>query len=163
MRGKDEAAWPAAGRSLLAELTGRPGRLCLITSTEAYPAQLVEHLASDLGLTVGSTGALLTSQPHPPTPDRLPDLLAGNPVLVDLDMLFWPDLTANPLGLLRSLARRGPIVALWPGPIIERRAIYSRPGRPDHHDVALTDAVVLRPRPARFPDETPFTIERITP
>jgi hypothetical protein len=52
---------------------------------------------------------------------------------------------------------------VWPGQIVGGRATYSTFGRPDHHDVAVRDVIILRPRITRFPDEIPFSFERILP
>jgi hypothetical protein len=81
-------------------------------------------------------------------------------VITDLDVLLWPEVSVAPLQLLTARARLRPTIAVWPGSIAAGRASYSAPGRPDHHDNALRDAVVLHPRGTRFPDEVPFTIER---
>jgi hypothetical protein len=156
-----ETEWPGAGRALMAELAGVPGRLCLICGNDG--TALGERLAADIGLKLGSVGAIFANLEEPPETGRLPSLLAGYDVLIDWEVVFWPDLAVSPVGLLRLLARRQPLVAIWPGEITGGRAIYSRPGRPDHLEASLSDVIVLRPCPTRFPDEIPYSMERIVP
>jgi hypothetical protein len=84
-------------------------------------------------------------------------------VITDIDMLFSPPLRMPVLQFLRNRSRQQATIVVWPGDIAGSRAIYSTPGRPDHYDAPLSDVIVLRPRETRFPDETPFEIERIYP
>ena len=93
--------------------------------------------------------------------EELAERLAGCPLLYDLEALCWdrgPGLDL--LRFLRLHARKGGVVALWPGRISERIATFSAPGRRDYVRVILTGISVLRPAPTRFPDEVPFAIER---
>lgn len=117
-------------------------------------------LARQAGGAVNHVGSLLTVE-HPngiSSPERL---LRGHRVLVDLDVLFWPDVLVDPLRLLRTLARYTPLVALWPGEISGGRATYSEPGRRDHYDQPVpAEAIVLRARSTTFPDELPYEVER---
>lgn len=156
-------AWPEAGRVLIAELAAAPGRLCLIVGDPKEAEELLGLLGADLGLVGASVGSLVAAFEEPPDADECEELLNRYDLLVDLDVLMWPDLGTNPAALLRRLARRRPRIAFWPGDIRGQAAIYSEPGRPDHHDFALTDAVVLHPRKRAFPDELPYTVERIAP
>lgn len=82
-------------------------------------------------------------------------------MLTDLDVLFWPDLQLDPIGLLRRLSADGPVIAVWPGRVSGGRVSYSEPGRPDHYDEPLRDALLLRPIHVTFPDEAPYELERI--
>ena len=82
-------------------------------------------------------------------------------VLVDLDVLFWPDLGVDPVALLRLYSKRHPVVAAWPGTIARGIARYSEPGRVDHFSRKLEDALILRARSTAYPDEVPYEIERI--
>lgn len=117
-------------------------------------------LARQAGGAVTHVGFLLTVE-HPTgisSPERL---LGGHRVLVDLDVLFWPDVLVDPLRLLRTLARYTPLVAHWPGEISGGRATYSEPGRRDHYDQPVpAEAIVLRARSTTFPDELPYEVER---
>ena len=82
--------------------------------------------------------------------------------MYDLEAICWD--RGRGLDLLRFLrmhARKGGVVALWPGRITERVATFSAPGRRDYVRIALTELSVLRPVATRFPDEIPFEIERI--
>jgi hypothetical protein len=154
--------WPAAGFALLRELEVARGRVALIaatTSTDA--ANLVERLRNDLGVEVVSLGRALADHPQPPSVFDVESACGDATVLTDLDVLLWPEMNIAPLQLLAARSRTRPAIAVWPGRISYERATYSAPGRPDHHDIPLHDTVVLRPRASRFPDEVPFTIERI--
>lgn len=88
--------------------------------------------------------------------------LEGHPLLFDLEALCWsPWLAVDLRRFLELHARRSGVVALWPGRVSGRVAVFSAPGREDHQRVELGGWSVLRPVPTRFPDEAPFAIERI--
>lgn len=154
-----DAEWPAAGHAVVNELTNAPGRLCLICGHNGNV--LADRFAVDIGLRIGSVGGIITEGHEPPDPGQILDLLTEYQVLTDGDVLFWPDVAVIPIGLLRALARRRPLVAVWPGEITGHQATYSTLGKPDYYKVRLTDMIVLRPRPTRFPDEIPYSVERI--
>lgn len=161
--GEDEGRWPEAGRALLDELRACPGRLALIAGVPADVDGLVGQLVADLGLTSVRLGLALADRCTPPTLGEVEATVGRATVLADLDLLLWPDLAIAPLAFLSNLARHRPTIAAWPGEIAGGRARYSRPGRPDYHDRGLRDAAILRPVPTRFPDELPYTLERIAP
>jgi hypothetical protein len=108
-----------------------------------------------------SVGRALTVGDAPPVPGRIPDMLPDATLLVDLNFLFWDALAVDPIALLTILSRKRPRVAVWPGQITGDRAVYSEPGRRDYFEQQLGDAIVLTPRPVIYPDETPYTMERI--
>jgi hypothetical protein len=151
-------SWPREGAALWAELAAVPGRLALVVGGNEPAVKLAEVA----GETPCRVGQLLTDEPSPPDWSEVSRLLQGWRVLLDLEILFDPALQVDALQLLRSLARaqRG-VIAVWPGSVISRRATYSELGRFDRYVSDLSDSLVLRPRQAAFPDETPFTIERI--
>jgi hypothetical protein len=153
--------WPAAGHALLDELAAARGRVALIAAAPADADAIVERLRTDLGVDVVRLGRALADGPQPPSLAYVESACGGATVIADLDILLWPEMNMAPLQLLAARARRRPTVAVWPGHVSGVRATYSAPGRPDHHDIALRDAVILRHRGTRFPDEVPFTIERI--
>lgn len=153
--------WPAAGHALLDELEAARGRVALITAAPADADALVERLRADLGIGVVRLGRAVTDRPRPPSDTEVESACGDATVITDLDALLWPEMNIAPLQLLAARARRRPTIAVWPGSIAGGRATYGAAGRPDHHDTPLHDVVVLRPRGTRFPDEVPFTIERI--
>lgn len=154
--------WPTAGFGLLDELEAARGRVALIAAASLADADgLVDRLQADLGLGVVRLGRALAERPQPPSVTEVESACGDATVITDVDVLFWTDINIAPLQLLAARARRRPTIAVWPGHISGVRASYSDPGRPDHHDIPLDDVVVLRPRSTRFPDEMPFTIERI--
>lgn len=156
--------WPTAGYALIDELRAARGRVAVISATTLTGADdLVWRLSTDLGVDIVRLGLALADRPKPPSIAEIEAACGDATVVTDLDALLWPELHVSPLQLLYLLARRRPTIAVWPGEISGVRASYSVPGRPDHQDIGLRDAVVLRPCTTRFPDEVPFTIERILP
>ncbi len=154
--------WPTAGFALLDELDAARGRVALIAAASLAEADgLVDRLQTDLGLGVVRLGRALADRPQPPSVVDVESACDHATVVADLDVLFWPDMNMAPMQLLAARARQRPTIAVWPGHILGVRATYSASGMPDHHDIPLRDTVVLRPRGTRFPDEVPFTIERI--
>ncbi len=153
--------WPDAGQSLVNELQASRDRFALIGGDREANDSLVDRLATDLSLPMVHLGAALAAQSMPPTATDIEAAVGSASVIADLDLLLWPLLGIPVLPFLTTLARRRPVIAVWPGEISNGRARYSAPGRPDHHDQRLTDVVALRPRNRRFPDEVPYDIERI--
>jgi hypothetical protein len=154
--------WPTAGFALLDELDAARDRVALIAAASLAEADgLVDRLHADLGLGVVRLGHALSARPQPPSVTDVESACGDATVITDLDVLLWPDMNTAPLQLLAAHARQRPTIAVWPGHFSGVRATYSVAGRPDHHDILLRDTVVLRPRGTRFPDEVPFTIERI--
>ncbi len=152
--------WPSAGKQLLAELRDGRGRVALVRQ-DPETEGLVAKLSAALEVPAEPAGQLLTNDATPPDGDHVRDILRGRPLLADLEVLFSPALHLDPLALLRRLSADGPVIAVWPGRIADRRAIYSELGRPDHYDVPLTDVLVLTPIKVAFPDEVPYELERI--
>lgn len=150
-------SWPRDGEELWTELA-RFRRLALVAG-QMTPAH---RLAEVAGVEVCRVGRLLAEDPVPPESERIAALLAGQRVLVDLDVLFDPELMLDPVRLLRDLARtEAGLVAAWPGQIDAGTARFSAPGRFDRYVSPLVDTLVLRACPVVFPDETPYQLERI--
>ena len=155
----EQPVWPDHARELLAELAAAPSRLCLVTGDDAEA--VTQQLATALGVQPCQVGKLVTDSPSVSSVGEIASLLTTEVVLVALDVLFWPALAVDPLGLLQDLSRFRPRIALWPGVVEGRRAQYSDPGRPDAYDQPLDDALLLHARRVRFPDEVPYTLERV--
>jgi hypothetical protein len=152
--------WPGCGEALLTELRHAPGRLALIVDDGDSPVGRAFAELQDGA--VHHAGSSLSADP-PETPTEVIDrLVVAGPVIVDLDLLFWkPWLALDPIGVFRAVSRRRPAILFqWPGTIAGAHATYSHPGRPDWFEAILSDAVVLRPASALFPDEPPYRIER---
>jgi hypothetical protein len=145
---------------LLSELRSRAGRLGIVSAGSEEDADLA-WLASASGWDILRIGRELAQRDHPPTADEIETALRGSHVLVDCQVLFDPGLRINPVQLFRRLSRRDPTFACWPGEIRGNTFSYSQAGRPDHFQEPVQDAIVLRPHELAFPDELPFTIERI--
>lgn len=151
--------WPEAATALRDELAGRPGRLALVCGEGA--GRTAERIAEALGASPTRVGGLLTTEETPPALHAVAELLSAATVLEDCEILFDPEVGVDPLQLLRALARRAPRIAVWPGRIASGRATYSERGRRDHYERSLSDTLVISPRHTAFPDEVPYTVERI--
>ena len=154
------SAWPEAGIALLRELSGAPGRIVLVEGAAEIDHAL-DPLAEAWGEAVVSAGRLLTESNDPPTARSVSTLLAEAVLIDDAEILFTPELALDPLALLRDLSRRHPAVMCWPGKIREGDAFFSEPGRRDHYQQRLSNAVILRPVQRQFPDQHPYLIDRI--
>lgn len=162
--GQQLDSWPDAGYALLDELSTARGLVGLISAgTTADSDDLVERLMNDLGVTKVSLGRALAASSQAPTTGEIERACSDATVITDIDMLFWPTLHVSVLPFLTKHGSEHATIAVWPGEISSGRAVYSAPGRQDHYDVALHNAIVLRPRQTRFPDELPFVTERILP
>lgn len=146
--------------SLAAELSTSPGRFGLVHRGPAAEGAIAE-LEHELNTTCCSVGATLARLSEPPSVQEIEQLFRPTPFLVDIEILFAPELAVDPLALLRRLSRiSGPKLALWPGSLAAGRARFSEMQRPDHYDRPLEDVLILRPLPRTFPDEPRFEIER---
>ena len=149
--------WPQAARDLVRELGAHPGRIALICGpNDARQTAALISEAADIPLV--RVGQQLTAEDGVRDPTAV---LSGTGCLLDLDILFWPELRIDPINALHALARRSVVLAVWPGTIERRWARYSVPGRRDYFEAELNDTIVLRPRPQRFPDQVPYEVERI--
>jgi hypothetical protein len=146
-------------KKLWAELESSRGRLALVVGGDAESR--LGPLADALKLDVVSVGYALTTREVPPDHHEIAASLADARLLDRLEVLFSPELRIDPIDLLKNLSRVAPRIATWPGDVSGGRATFSRPGRREYYDRVLKDAVILRPRPRRFPDEPPYAIERI--
>lgn len=122
----------------------------------------VAHALADAGgASLTRFGAWLTEEAGAPKNPKNWQPDCDRAILLDLDVLFWPTLSIDPLALLRFYSKRHPVVAVWPGGISEGVARYSEPGRVDYFSRKLEDALILRARNTVYPDEVPYEIERI--
>lgn len=70
--------------------------------------------------------------------------LGADPLLLDnLEMLFEPSLQLNPLDLIKRLAHKQPVVAVWPGELRGDRLVYADMSHPEHRDYSRDGVVVL--------------------
>lgn len=155
--------WPHDGEALLRELSDFPGRLALVVRGPATP-EVLAAIAAVANSPVLQIGRHLAQSSLPYSVEGVMETLDTAVVLDALDVLFWkPGLDIDPLHALVRLARHRPIVAAWPGEVDTRARMvrYSRPGRSDFYEAELSDAIILSPRPRRFPDQVPYTLERI--
>jgi hypothetical protein len=146
--------------ALVLELRARPGRLGVLAEAAESNAALT-WMSAALNWDILKVGRVLAHGNEPPTADQIERALDGSHVFVDCEVLFDALLEIEPIQLFRRLARRNPSFIVWSGDIRHGTFSYSRIGRPDHFEETIRDAIVLRPREPSFPDEFPFTIERI--
>jgi hypothetical protein len=152
--------WPGAAGRLVTELAASPGRLALVAS--AGVGQGLQPLSEALKIPVVSAGQLLTAGPEPPSRDIVRAALGSAQLIDDAEVLFAPELNMDPLVLLREIARRHPVVLLWPGKIQGVEATFSELGRHDFYQRRLRDAVILHPVDHVFPDQSPYRFERVS-
>lgn len=153
--------WPDAGVALIDELAKSRGRFALVVGPHAEAEVTVSRLQDDLAVEVASVGRRFCEWQSAPTMSEIDVELMAATILTDIDMLFAPALHLPVLGFLARRGRDRPTIAVWPGDVSQGRATYSSPGRLDFQSEAITNAVIIHPRPTRFPDEVPFEIERI--
>lgn len=134
-------------------------RLALIVGEDAEG--LATSLASVKAVPVARVGRILTEDGAEPW--REPEqALRDYRVLIDVDILFSPEILIDPIRLLSRMARRQPLVAVWPGQISDGVASYSEPGRRDHFESQVPDeALVVRTKTTTFPDQATFEVERV--
>jgi hypothetical protein len=158
---RNSPPWPEAGLALVNELRARRPQLAIVTGEAHAVVSLEDRLVTDLDLRAVRLGTAVAGRVTPPTADDLQQAVGSADIVADAELLLWPALGVPILPFIAGLARHRPLFVVWPGDVAEGRARYSIPGRPDHHDERLSDVVVLRPRPTRFPDELPYHAERI--
>ncbi len=114
-----QAAAAANGWPLI-NLNQRVSEL-LLELTQRQRALRVPRLVGDV---LGSTGA--------------------DVVLVDnLELLFSPDLSQDPLRLLQGLARNRTVVASWPGVMVGKQLTYAEPSHPEYRRYPELDTLWL--------------------
>jgi hypothetical protein len=146
--------------TLAQELSASPGRFGLI---ERGPGadEVVAELEAALGASRCPVGERLTLSPAVPSTRAIEASLRLDSLLVDIEILFAPELRLDPLSLLRRLARASsPRLAVWPGSLVAGRARFSEAQRDDYYDRAVEDVLIFRPVAREFPDQPCFEIER---
>ena len=130
----------------------RPGSVGFIAGDRADGLAVLH----ELGRVSGAAPVSITEVMVSCTPfhrwEELSERLAGCPLLYDLEAVCWdrrPGLDL--LRFLRLHARKGGVVALWPGRIAEGIATFSVPGRRDYVRVVLTGLSVLASCSDSFP------------
>lgn len=161
MSGNLTPMWAAQQQRELNALTG-PDQICLVEGARTATRSLLNTLGDALGVIPRSMSEVGLAPTPARTTDELLDRLSDNSVFFDLEALCWqPWLKADPLRFLRRLARRRGVVAIWPGAVRNGTASFSTPGRNDYVSFSASGLIVLRPVVTRFPDEVPYTLERI--
>ena len=153
--------WALSSASTLDELR-RPDSLTLILGDRQRSCQLLRVLGMAMSIHPASVTDVALADTPAESDQELLERLSGHPLLFDVEALCWaPWLRLNPVRLLRQHARRQGVVVVWPGQVRGRTVTFSAPGRRDYVNVATTDFSMMQPIPTRFPDQVPFTIERV--
>lgn len=144
---------------LVQELTHHPGRVALAVGDGRE--ELVESLARRRETTALRVGPHLTGGDGPST--NIKAEISEAAFLLDIEILFAPQLGLDPLELLKGIARtEPPIIAVWPGIIRGNEAIYSEPGRPDYYRRRLENVILLRPALTALLGDPTFEVERVS-
>lgn len=152
--------WPDAFGDLTRELRADRGRPALIDGSASASGHLIRVL-SPLVDEVISLGQRTGTMDRPPlAAELMAGLSAAATLLLDIDVLFTPQLQIEVVSQLRRTSQNTALIVVWPGRIAGGRLSYSLPGRADHLDEAARDLVVLRPVSTQFPDEVPYILER---
>ena len=164
VRDDSRPLWLAGAREEL-DVLARPRSVALVGG-EAGDRVAGSAVLAELGRVLGAAPVSVTEVGLAGVPARssqeLLGRLEGHPLLFDLEALCWnPWLAVDLRRFLEMHARRSGVVALWPGRVSGRVAVFSAPARKDHQRVELGGWSVLRPVATRFPDEVPFEIERV--
>ena len=119
---------------------------CLLVHADVLRLQRAgETLVAQYGWPVLSLGTVLSEALHPLVPERRPGQVqrvvmgavqgrAPGPVLVtDIDILFEPSLSLDPLRLLRETSRLAPLVVTWPGSFVQGVLAYATADPPHAH------------------------------
>ena len=153
--------WAMSSASTLDELR-RPGALTLILGDRQLSCQLLRVLGTAMSVHSSSVTDVALGDTPVQSDQELLERISGHPLLFDVETLCWaPWLRLDPVRLLRQHARRQGVVVVWPGQVRGRTITFSAPGRRDYVNVAATDFGVMQPIPTRFPDQVPFTLERV--
>jgi hypothetical protein len=148
-------SWPSAGRNLLSELAANYARYGLITGAEHDVEDLVTRLVADLGMGVTHLGPKLANRTTQPTLADIEEAVGTASLLADIDFLLWPETQVPVLRFLAAIARRRPLIAVWPGEIADGRARYARPAvLTITTNVSATSSCCVRaerPSPTRCP------------
>ena len=152
------SSWPHVWDELVAELCVGRGQPALVETSEGS-ARLLGTLGDRVAETI-SVGQLLVQADTPESVLSTARPVGDSALLVDIDVLFAPQLKLDVVAYLRQLSQWCALIVAWPGEITHGRLSYSRPGRADFLSVPATGLVVLRPVEAEFPDDTPYSLER---
>ena len=153
--------WAKSSGSTLDELQRRD-TVTLICGDRRRSCELLRALGEAISVIPASVTDVALSGTPAASVHKLLERLSGYTLLFDVEVLCWsPWLRLHPVRLLRQHARRLGVVAVWPGEVMGRTVSFSAPGRRDHVSVDGAGVNVLRPIPTSFPDEVPFTFERI--
>lgn len=122
--------------------SGKTTALQELSETEGWPLINVNLRLSEL----------LLELTHKQRALRVPRLLADIlrdvskevAMLDNIELLFSPELSQDPLRLLQGLSRNRTIIATWAGDLKGAHLTYAEPGHPEERRYAKPDAVCIR-------------------
>lgn len=139
-----------------------PSQLTLVCGARSEAVGVLFELASAAQHQAVSLSELALREPVVSSERDLAARVAGAAFLYDIETLCWqPWLGLDPIRFLRACSRTHGVVAVWPGTVSDGAAEFSAPGRRDYIRSVASGATILRARTSHFPDEVPFSIERI--
>jgi len=154
--------WVPAQQRELDAMT-RPEQITLVNGERIAARNLLDVLGDVLRVAPTSVSEVGLTPTPAQSVNELHDRLGASALLYDCESVCWqPWLNVDPLRFLRTHARRRGVIALWPGSVSNGVASFSAPGRRDHVSFDATGIFVLRPTITRFPDQVPYTLERIS-
>lgn len=137
-------SWETA-RQFVAQIQELPQPLVIIAGArKTGKTPLAKSLATQ-GLGTYINLSLLLSRYLATDPDADDSLTAGTAakllrdvspigamILDNIEAVFQPELRLSPLRWFRQIVRDLPLVAVWPGAVVEGEFSYSMPNRPDY-------------------------------
>ena len=159
--GSQPPAWWTRARDEVVPLF-RPGDFGLVVGPRTDAEDVLRAIGSSLGEQPRSVSEVGLAGTPASTPAELMERLAGGRLLYDVEALCWkPWLQTSPMAFLRVYTRRHGALAVWPWGTQGGRLVFSVEGRADYVRESLAGTALLRVAPARFPDQVPFTLERL--
>jgi hypothetical protein len=151
--------WPQDFDVLLQDLKESRCRPAFIDMAPTPAPQLIERLESQVAskVSIGSFFAQFVDSSE--LSGVLAKISGHSTLLIDLEVLFSPELRLDTVAQLRNIAQKTALIVAWPGRITGDRLIYGTPGRADYLEAPIQQAIVLRPIETYFPDDVPYTVE----
>jgi hypothetical protein len=130
--------------------TGKTAALQELANTEEWPLINVNLRLSERLLELAQKQRALR------VPRLLGDLVAdtsADVVMLDnIELLFSPELSQDPLRLLQGLSRNRTVIATWGGDLENEYLTYAEPGHPEAKRYPSPDAVCVRVKGDATPD-----------
>lgn len=146
--------WVAGFSGLTRTLDATNGQFGIILNNE-HTSSLIASLR-EIGVSTADVGLIATDGSKIALESKIRDDLDGIVVLTDLGVIFDKGSKLDPVRFLRSLTRRGPRLAVWPGEMNQGRLVYGEPQSSHRFEWDPENVVILTPVSRDYPDEAPF-------